>query len=640
MRDAPMEATTMRAVLASRPGGPDVLTVADVPVPAIGPDQLLVRVRAAALNHADLLQRSGEFPAPPGEPEILGVELAGDVVACGANVSMPIGTAVFGLTGGGAYADYCVIDAQMAMAVPRGFTYAEAAAVPEVFFTADTTLFGLGNLRAGQTVLIHGGGSGLGTACIQMAKSAGARVAVTVGSEAKAARALALGADLAIDYKRRDFVEAVLEWTGGAGVDVVEDIVGADYFERNLAVLKEGGCLLLVGVVGGTRCELDLDAILLKRLQVKGSVMRPLPIEAKRAIARRFAERWLPLLASGQLVPVVDSIVPFADAARAHERMERSEHFGKIVLNVHRADAECNRELPMNAATKGLLDISQYDVALGGPDAVQTGELPERVARLLTEDAGYCVLYGTNKVLARHGLDVRADRAVAYELLESVFKSVMARIDMLRFSVTPRPMTFAKMDVDGYNLNQNFSHDGSIASRAFMTSKCLHFDAATPFIGNIYGPNENVAGGHPVICDVKRFCRERGIAARDLVEPIPNNYNIAIRREHYDELKDHYSFGLQLNLDTDIIIVMLLNEIDFGVAHGATNPWKADQDLPARRPICHFEYQYADEEHYGEWYSHYGLEMLPASDYAGENLSLEYHEPARHPFDRLIRVDN
>jgi putative PIG3 family NAD(P)H quinone oxidoreductase len=634
------ETATMRAVLASRPGGPDVLTVAEVPVPGVGPDQLLVRVRAAALNHADLLQRSGEFPAPPGETEILGVELAGDVVARGANVSMPIGTPVFGLTGGGAYADYCVIDAGMAMTIPRGFTYAEAAAVPEVFFTADTTLFGLGNLREGQTVLVHGGGSGLGTACIQLARSAGVRAAVTVGSEAKAARAMALGADLAVDYKRHDFVSVVREWTGGSGVDVVLDIVGADYFDRNLAVLKDGGCLLLVGVVGGTRCELDIDAILLRRLQIKGSVMRPLPIEAKRSIARRFSERWLPLLASGQLVPVVDSVVPLGDAARAHERMERSEHFGKIVLDVHRADVECNRELPMNAATKGLLDISQYDVALGGPEVVQTGDLPEHVARLLTEETGYCVLYGTNKVLARHGLDVRADRAVAYELLESVFKSTMARIDMLRFSITPRPMAFAQMDVDGYNLNQNFSHDGSIASRAFMTSKCLHFDAATPFIGNIYGPNENIGGGHPVICDVKQFCRDRGIAARDLVEPIPNNYNIAIRREHYDELRDHYSFGLQLNLDTDIIIVMLLNEIDFGVAHGATNPWKADQDLPARRPIRHFEYQYAEEDHYGEWYSYYGLAMLPASDYAGEELSLEYHEPARHPFDRLIHIDN
>ena len=296
--------------------------------------------------------------------------------------------------------------------------------------------------------------------------------------------------------------------------------------------------------------------------------------------------------------------------------------------------------IPADQATRGLVDISGYDVVLGGPDAVQTGELPERIARLLTEEPGYCVVHGTNKVLARHGLDVRADREVAYELLESVFKSAMARIDMLRFSISPRPMTFAKMDVDGYNLNQNFSHDGSIASRAFMTSKCLHFDAATPFIGNIYGPNENIAGGHPVICDVRRFCRERGVPPRDLVEPIPNNYNVAIRKEHYEELKDHYSFGLHLNLDSDIVIVMLLNEIDFGVAHGATNPWKAVEDAPARRPIRHFEYQYAEEEHYGEWYAHYGLEMLPAFDYQGENLSLDYHEPARQPFDRLVRVDN
>jgi hypothetical protein len=143
-----------------------------------------------------------------------------------------------------------------------------------------------------------------------------------------------------------------------------------------------------------------------------------------------------------------------------------------------------------------------------------------------------------------------------------------------------------------------------------------------------------------VICDVKRFCRERGVPARDLVEPIPNNYNVAIRQEHYEDLKDNYSFGLDINLDGDIVIVMLLNEIDFGVAHGATSPWKAVDELPARRPIRHFEYQYAEEEHYAEWYGHYALEMLPATDYAGENLSLEYHEPARHPFENLIRVDN
>src|ERR1043166_5821433 len=211
----------MRAVIAAGAGGPEVLGIGDVPVPEPGPDQVLVRVRAAALNQADLLQRSAEFPAPPGESDILGVEISGDVAACGANVRLPIGSAVFGLVGGGAYADYCLLDGEMAIPIPPGFSYAEAAAVPEVFFTGDTAMFELGKLAAGQTVLVHGGGSGLGSACIQMAKSAGARVACTVGSDAKAARALALGADLAVNYKARDFVHDVREWADGAGDDLV-----------------------------------------------------------------------------------------------------------------------------------------------------------------------------------------------------------------------------------------------------------------------------------------------------------------------------------------------------------------------------------------------------------------------------------
>jgi hypothetical protein len=288
--------------------------------------------------------------------------------------------------------------------------------------------------------------------------------------------------------------------------------------------------------------------------------------------------------------------------------------------------------------SRSLIDIGQYDLDLAGPDVMQSGELPDRIAQTLTAGSGYCVLYGTNKVLARHGLDIRADRVKAYELLESVFKSALARIDMRDFSVTPHAMTFGLMDVDGYNLNQDFSHDGKIASRAFMTSKCLHFDAATPFIGNVYGPNENIAGGYPVICDVKSFCRDRGLQPRQLVENIPNNYNVAIREEFYEDLMQSYSFGLQLDLDNDVIIVILLNEIDFGVAHGATDPSKRDAGRPAKRPIRHFEYQYAEEDHYGEWYGHYGLDMLPASDYQGENLSLDYHQPASHPFDNLVRV--
>jgi NADPH2:quinone reductase len=328
----------MRAVITERPGGPDVLVLGEVPTPMPAVGQLLVRVRAAALNHADMYQREGEFPPAPGESTILGVEIAGDVVAAGPGARTAPGTPMFGLVGGGGYADYCVIDEQMAFEIPPGLSYAEAAALPEVYFTGDTTMFGLGGLTAGHRVLIHGGGSGLGTACIQMARSAGGRVACTVGSPAKAERAAALGADLVIDYRRHDFVAEVRAWTGGEGVDLVEDIVGADYFTRNLAALKDGGRLIQVGILSGTMCSLDLDTIVLRRLHVIGSVMRPLPIEDKRAIARRFRDRWLPLLAARELSPVVDSVFPLADAARAHERLGRSEHFGKIILDVYRAN--------------------------------------------------------------------------------------------------------------------------------------------------------------------------------------------------------------------------------------------------------------------------------------------------------------
>ena len=332
--NARVPSARMRAIVVEGFGSNATLKVAEVEKPVPGPDQLLVRVRAAALNRADLLQRAGEFPAPPSESEILGVEIAGDVVACGTNVEIVVGTPVFGLVGGGAYADFCLVDAQMAIPIPPGFSYAQAAAIPEVFFTADTTLFGLAALAPGQSVLVHAGGSGLGSACIQMARSIGARVACTVGSDEKVSRALALGAELGVNYKRQDFVREILAWTDGKGVDVVEDVVGAEYFERNLTVLKEGGCLVQVGVMSGTKCAIDLDVIVLGRLQIKGSVMRMRSIEAKRAITRRFVDRWLPLLKAAILSPVLAAIIPLEDATRAHDMMERSEHFGKIVLDV------------------------------------------------------------------------------------------------------------------------------------------------------------------------------------------------------------------------------------------------------------------------------------------------------------------
>ena len=295
--------------------------------------------------------------------------------------------------------------------------------------------------------------------------------------------------------------------------------------------------------------------------------------------------------------------------------------------------------LDITQARQAFVDVNEYDVDLGGAQVAQSDELPRKVAALLSTGPGYCVCYGTNNVLARHGFDIRENREIAYGLLESLFHSAMALIDLQRYSVVPHVMSLGTMDVDGFNLNQNFSHDGSVQSRAFMTSKCIHFDAATPFIANIYGPNENIGGGHPLICDVRQYCRDHNVQPRDLVDNIPNNYNIVLKENVYSVLKTDYSFALDVDIDNDIVGIMLLNEINFGIAHGATQPYKLVADAPSKRPIRHIEYQFSEEPHYEDWFAFYGLPMKPASDYAGENLSLDYYQPAAEPFDRLVPVN-
>jgi NADPH:quinone reductase len=325
----------MRAIVCRGAGGVEVLAMDEVPRPEPGPGQLLLRVGAAALNRADTLQRRGEYPPPPGESDILGVEVAGEVAALGSGVTgFAPGQRVFGLVPGGGYAELCLMDAEMALPVPAGWTFAEAAAVPEAFLTAHIVLCELGGLRAGESVLVHAGGSGVGTACIQMARELGARVFCTVGSEQKLARAIALGAEAGVNHRTRDFAHEVPRLTGGEGVDVVVDFLGAEALQRNLSVLRPEGRLLLVGVLTGTRCELDLDPILLKRLRVLGTVLRGRPLEQRRAFNRRFAERWLPLLAGGRLRPVIDSIHPWEQVARAHEALEANRNFGKILLSM------------------------------------------------------------------------------------------------------------------------------------------------------------------------------------------------------------------------------------------------------------------------------------------------------------------
>ena len=326
----------MKAVIQSANGSPQVLQLGEAPLPEPGEDQLLVRVRASALNRADTMQRKGMYPPPPGESDILGLELAGEVEAWGAGVQgFSKGRRVFGLIGGGGYAEYALIDKELAMPIPDSWSFAEAAAVPEVYFTANETVFVLGKLQPGEAVLIHAGGSGVGTAAIQMARHVGARVYFTAGSDEKIERAMALGADAGINYKTHDFAEEIKRLTAGAGVDLVEDFLGASYLERNLSVLRPGGRLILVALMGGAKCEVDLSTIMRKRLQVFGSVMRSRSLEDKRAITARFRERWLPPLIEGGIKPVIDSVFPLEDVVAAHEKMEANKNFGKIILSLN-----------------------------------------------------------------------------------------------------------------------------------------------------------------------------------------------------------------------------------------------------------------------------------------------------------------
>ena len=323
----------MKAITFATYGGPDVLRLEDVAEPTPTADELLVRVRASALNRADTMQRRGHYPPPPGESDILGLELAGEVETVGASASsFKPGDRVFGLVGGGGYAEKACIDYRMAMPIPDDWDFVKAAAVPEVFFTANETLFALGRLDKGETVLIHAGASGVGTAGIQMARQAGARVLVTVGSEEKVARTVALGAEAGINYKTTDFAARVLELTDGAGVDLVQDFIGAAYWQNNLKCLKTAGRLVLVGLMGGAKVEADLGLIMRKRLQVIGSVMRSQPLVNKIAITERFRSRWLPELESGRLQPLIDTSFPLAEAAAAHQYMEDNRNVGKIML--------------------------------------------------------------------------------------------------------------------------------------------------------------------------------------------------------------------------------------------------------------------------------------------------------------------
>ncbi|HEX6939196.1 MAG TPA: NAD(P)H-quinone oxidoreductase [Longimicrobiales bacterium] len=324
----------MRAVVMSEPGGPEVLRVREVATPEPGAGEVRVRVYAAGVNRADLLQRRGRYPAPPGVPaDVPGLEYAGIVDAVGAGVSrLRPGDRVMGLVGGGAYAEAVVVEEALALPIPDGLAFEEAAAVPEAFITAHDAVFTLMGVRAGDWLLVHAVGSGVGLAALELAREAGARVIGTSRSAWKLERARELGLDAAIDASAGGFAAAVRERTGGAGVDAILDLVGGAYLGENLRALAVKGRMAVVGLVSGSTAELDLGLVLRKRLTLIGTALRSRSTEEKVAATRAFAGAALPLLARGRIRPVVDSVFPARDAAEAHRRMESNQNFGKIVL--------------------------------------------------------------------------------------------------------------------------------------------------------------------------------------------------------------------------------------------------------------------------------------------------------------------
>ena len=325
----------MRAVVLRSHGGPDVLQFEDVASPVIGEQDVLVTVAATALNRADLLQRMGFYPNPfPSGPEIPGLEFAGTVAAIGEKVTAwSVGDRVMGITSGGAYAEQLAIHERQAMAVPSGMSLQDAAGIPEVFITAWDALVVQGGLTSGRWAMVHAGASGVGTAAIQICKAIGARIVVTCsGGKVDACRAL--GADVVVDYGSQDFVAEVAAATGGAGVDVILDVIGGDYVERNIASLAVKGHIIQVGVMAGKPVPFNVGLLLGKRASITGTVLRARPLEEKIAISQRFASEMLPLFATGQLKPVIDSVYAFADIASAHEYMASNGNVGKIVITV------------------------------------------------------------------------------------------------------------------------------------------------------------------------------------------------------------------------------------------------------------------------------------------------------------------
>ncbi|WP_342726178.1 NAD(P)H-quinone oxidoreductase [Bradyrhizobium sp. B097] len=325
----------MTVVAISKPGGPEVLVPETRALPVPGPGEILVKVAAAGVNRPDVAQRSGSYPPPPGASDLPGLEIAGEVVALGEGAKHKVGDKVMSLVAGGGYAQYCIAQDAQAMTVPPQLTMQEAGAIPETLMTVWHNVFERGALQAGETLLIHGGSSGIGTMAIQLAKAFGAKVIVTVGSQDKADACLKLGADYAVNYKTEDFVEAVKKATGGNGADVILDMVGGDYIDRNYDAAAVEGRIVQIAFLSGTpKATANFAKLMVKRLHHTGSTLRPRSNADKAAMVAAIEAKVLPLLREGRVKPLMDSTFPLEKAADAHRRMETSEHIGKIVLVV------------------------------------------------------------------------------------------------------------------------------------------------------------------------------------------------------------------------------------------------------------------------------------------------------------------
>src|SRR5450830_31728 len=326
---------SMRAIEITQPGGPEVLQICERPMPVPGPGQVLIKVHAAGINRPDVLQRTGNYPVPKGASDLPGLEIAGEVVSGDlANCPLQPGDWVCALVQGGGYAEYCVADAKLCLPVPAGMSLLEAASLPETFFTVWSNVFDRGLLSPGETFMVQGGSSGIGVTAIQLAKALGHTVYATAGSDEKCRACEDLGADRAINYRTEDFVEVVKTATNGKGVDVILDMVGGDYVPREIACLADDGRLVFIALLGGGKATVPLGQILMRRLTLTGSTLRPRPVAFKAAIAARLREHVWPLLDAGKVKPVIYKTFPLADAAAAHALMESSSHVGKIVLEV------------------------------------------------------------------------------------------------------------------------------------------------------------------------------------------------------------------------------------------------------------------------------------------------------------------